>query len=69
MADELGDTDELSLEELEAQVARQLPDREAMSLLSPDPVAEMGAFGDVQIDEGESGEEAEPGSAKLPEQT
>ena len=40
MADDLGDTDELSLEELQAQVAKHLPDREAMSLISIDPVAD-----------------------------
>jgi hypothetical protein len=38
MADEPRDVEELSEEELEAQRAEQLPDREVMSILHPDPM-------------------------------
>jgi hypothetical protein len=66
MADDLGDTDELSLEELQAQVAKQLPDREALSLVSTDPVVDMPMPEEAPAGE-EGGSEPDPGSGKLPE--
>jgi hypothetical protein len=60
MPDDLGDTDELSREELEAQIAKQLPDREVMSLISPDPASD--AFADAvppPADEAPEGSEDE----------
>jgi len=38
MADEPRNDEELSEEELEAQKGEQLPDREVMSILHPDPM-------------------------------
>jgi hypothetical protein len=43
MADEIQNTDELSPEELEAQGAEQLPDREAMSLINANLAAPVNA--------------------------
>ena len=39
MPDPLEDTDELSLEELQAQMAEQLPERQVMSLITADPAS------------------------------
>lgn len=53
--------DGLSLEELEQQEVSDLPNREAMSLISPDPMPPTIFYDDPVL-----GEHAVPGSRTLP---
>ena len=43
MSEEIQNTDELTPEEIEAQAAQQLPDREAMSLINANVAAPVNA--------------------------